>query len=113
MRFIEKDSGLKGMVGSIYFTDGKYHYLSMIENYIGLRVFFENEIDITSNDSCELCELCEFKAALYNDIRQMHPVLYNILKEDWDLYIDIVEGVPESWQIFLEKLKEFDGERCI
>ncbi|MGQ1465489.1 hypothetical protein ACT4VL_01885 [Acinetobacter baumannii] len=110
MRFVEKDSGLKGMVGSIYFTDGKYHYLSMIENYIGLRVFFENEIDITSNDSGELCE---FKAALYNDIRQMHPVLYNILKEDWDLYIDIVEGVPESWQIFLEKLKEFDGERCI
>ncbi|MBV6616821.1 hypothetical protein JMA18_18325, partial [Acinetobacter baumannii] len=56
---------------------------------------------------------CEFKAALYNDIRQMHPVLYNILKEDWDLYIDIVEGVPESWQIFLEKLKEFDEERRI
>ncbi|HBI1361992.1 TPA: hypothetical protein PNT55_003863, partial [Acinetobacter baumannii] len=53
------------------------------------------------------------KAALYNDIRQMHPVLYNILKEDWDLYIDIVEGVPESWQIFLEKLKEFDEERRI
>lgn len=41
MRFIEKDSGLKGMVGSIYFTDGKYHYLSMIENYIGLRVFLK------------------------------------------------------------------------
>lgn len=108
MRFIEKDSGLKGMVASIYFTDGKYHYLSMIENYIGLRVFFENEIDITSNDSCELFE---FKAALHNDIRQIHPVLYNILKENWDLYIDIVEGIPESWQIFLEKLQEFDKEK--
>ena len=108
MRFVERDSGLKGMVCSIYFTDGKYHYLSMIENYIGLRVFFESEIDITSNDSSELFE---FKAALYNDIRQMHPVLYNILKEDWDLYMDIVEGVPEPWQIFLEKLKEFDKEK--
>ncbi|UUM26405.1 hypothetical protein NQU59_11940 [Acinetobacter colistiniresistens] len=70
--------------------------------------FFESEIDITSNDSSELFE---FKAALDNDIRQMHPVLYNILKEDWDLYIDIVEGVPETWQIFLEKLKEFDKEK--
>ena len=108
MRFIEKDSGLKGMVASIYFTDGKYHYLSMIENYIGLRVFFENEIDITSNDSCELFE---FKAALHNHIRQIHPVLYNLLKENWDLYIDIVEGIPESWQIFLEKLQEFDKEK--
>ncbi len=105
MRFVEKNSGLKGMVGSIYLVNGKYHYLSMIENYIGLRIFFENEIDITSNDSCELFE---FKAALYNDMRQMHPVLYNILKEDWDLYIDIVEGVPEAWQIFLDELKKFD-----
>lgn len=41
MRFVEKNSGLKGMVGSIYLVNGKYHYLSMIENYIGLRIFLK------------------------------------------------------------------------
>lgn len=105
MRFIEKKTRLNGMVCSIYCVSDKVHYLSMRENYIGLRVFFKNEIDIVSNDEIEMVE---FKNIVTQKNDKMHPVLLQILKDDWDLYIDIVEGVPDAWSLFMQKVSEFN-----
>lgn len=105
MKFIEKDSGLNGMVCSIYEVDGKKHYLSLRENQVGLNVLYLEEIIITSDVQDELVN---FKDVITQKTKRMHPVLLNILKEDWEMYIDIVEGVPEAWESFKEKLVKFE-----
>jgi len=106
MRFIEKISGLKGIVCSIYNTEGVDCYLSMIEEYNGLRVFYINEIQIISSSDKELIE---FKDINTQKLKKMHPILFQILNENWELYGDIVEGDTEAWNIFLEKMNKFES----
>lgn len=79
------------------------YYLASCANHQGLIVYREIElfdIEILNDNYISLREF-DFLAGS-ND--KMHPVLFNFLKNDWEIYEGIVEGQLEPWLIFQKQL---------
>lgn len=75
-----------------------WHYLCSENTDYGLRVYYSEEID-----DIELINCCNDEDIDFSN-EYMHPILKEILNNDWELFSDIVEGDQESWLVFEKKL---------
>lgn len=99
------NSGGNGMVLYIYEIEGEKYYLSTIENHKGLIAFSLNEMLVADSNTDNLVD---FKNVVTRKIEKMHPVLLYFLNKDWQLYNDIIEGVPDIWNDFISELNSFE-----
>lgn len=79
------------------------YYLCSIQNYTGLIAMKESDlhsIELDNNSYILLKNLDS--SAGKNDL--IHPILYEFLEHDWEVYEGIVEGNPDDYYKFEKKL---------
>lgn len=89
---------------SIYKNDGEFYYLASSATHQGLIVYSDKEIYNIEILSDNYIKLNTFDISATSD-DQMHPILFDFLKNDWETYEGIIEGQNDSWLKFQRKLR--------
>lgn len=103
IRAIQKNTSKYVYIYQMYYQESIqkgfcWHFLVSQPKILGLRVMYLDEINhIEKIDNTAI----EYLSELYE---YQHPVLKNILEENWELYNDIIEGVESAWFIFEKRL---------